>query len=159
MKKLASLGLMFAALLTGAEQAQAARGNDAPVVTMTSTGEASGRIEVISTNGKEWNEIKSSALNIPTEILIKNPSGYVVGYKIGIMGPTAAHEVFTPNKPSIFHKTMTLGSTDTGINQVFRNEIIELCNGQLSNGNGLAETHNVTYDARRFDRLARLGRC
>ena len=148
LKKISKLVLIVTAFSFGSAQAQAARGVDVPQTTITQTGDVTGVIEVISTDGNRWNKVKTSNLGIPVRIELENPAGFVRGYNLSMLGgPGPKSHLLTPYHPPSYTRTYTVQSRVANYNLVIENEILDICNAMLSSGQGLGETHNLTYNA------------
>ncbi|MDH3581579.1 MAG: hypothetical protein OEM91_13260, partial [Hyphomicrobiales bacterium] len=146
LKKLVKLSLMAAALSIGAGQAHAVRTVTVPEVSFAANG--FGIIEVISTDGQSWSQIKKTDLFFPVSVSASISSGYLRGYRVKLGNQTLAHELYAPDKPTSFQKSMILKGVTTEYSGVYQDKIIAQCNEMLSSGNGINETHTLTYDAK-----------
>jgi len=146
LKKVAKLSLIATALSMSAGQAHAVRSVTVPDVSFTSQGY--GVIEVISTDGQKWTQIKKSDLFFPVSIGASISSGYLRGYVVKLGSQTISHELYAPAKPTSMSKSMILKGVTTDYSKVFQDKIIAQCNEMLSSGNGINETHTLTYDAK-----------
>ena len=146
LKKIAKLILTFATLSLGAQHAQAARDVDVPSANITTTFSGSGVIEVISTDGNKWTEVKGSNLVFPVKVDISVPSGFVRGYRIAAGAKTIKHELFAPFKPTQFSQTMSPSGTTGEWKKQWKESVIAKCNAQLSGGKGVDETISLTHE-------------
>jgi len=141
-------GLLLLSSLTNAAQAQ--REFDIPLVRMTPLASAvTGVIEVISTNGERWTEVKDNGeLTLPVRIEIRTAEGYYlskIDTGLGISSKTiGASEIYQTE----YDQTITFKSSTADYTEFYQvtYDIVDLCNEKLSNGQGLDQSYQIAYD-------------